>query len=193
MKKLLSLFLLIFSIQAAFIGNAQDVPSITDTTLQKDNSDSLGEEPSSNQKTQTKSVFINDLPQDLSSATLVILLFEESTDYFKNKNMKYKERFKEYPYPILFVEPSALEAALANNKYLLVDLSRRAIEQRFRGKAGGGFELDTKHVTYHNYCIQDNRNPGTYYRLVKWIDCEKGGEIFCLKRFIKGVLKEKED
>ncbi|MBC7488351.1 MAG: hypothetical protein H7282_16555 [Cytophagaceae bacterium] len=193
MKKTLPLFLFIFCLKSSFTISAQDTPSVKDTTLFQENNglslDSLQDEPLSNTKPSTKLLFINELPKDLAISTLVVLLFEESTDYFKNKNIKYKERFKEYPYPILFVQPGALETAVTTNKYMLVDFQRNAIEQRFRGKAGGGVELNTRHINYHNYCIQDNRKPDTYYRLIKWIDCERGGEIFCLKRFIKGVIK----
>ncbi|MDF2455458.1 MAG: hypothetical protein K0R51_1451 [Cytophagaceae bacterium] len=193
MKKCIPFFLLICSLQPSLIVQAQNTPSSRDTTFTQSFADSLEAEPLSPQKASSKLLFINALPKDLANSTLVVLLFEESTEYFKNKNVKYQERFKEYPYPILFVQPAALETAIANNKYMLVDLYRKSIEQRFRGKAGGGFELDTKHIIYHNYCIKDNRNPDTYYRLIKWIDCEKGGEIFCLKRFIKGVINANED
>lgn len=165
-----------------------------------------------------KSIFVRELPKDLSSSTLLILLFDEQevnpkdtsalskeelakrrerTLRFKNKNAKYKERFKEYTYPILFVYPNDVDSLSKIYPYLLVNRFTRG--QKTIDRTGGGINdpdyamnHHTKNVVYMNYCIRDNKKPEIFYQLPKWVDCDKG-ELFCLKRFINGVMNGKDE
>jgi hypothetical protein len=155
--------------------------------------------------------YINELPSDLSTQTLLVQLYDDidiskedsasmSADEFarrkrkilsnRKKNEKFKEQLKEYPYPIKFIYRKDLFELAKTHPYELHDRLNKVRELEVGNKYGSDHSVRTVIKYYHNYCIKDHRLEDTYYRLPEWKDCGKQTLYGCLRAFVKSILKE---
>ncbi len=169
------------------------------------------DEPYENADFSNKVIFIDELPADLSTQTLLVLLFDDfdvskedsalisaeelakrkkQIAKYKKKNEQFKMSLKEYPYPVTFAYMKDLKELTSKHPYQLVDRYRRESVMRPKRNSSGHIVMVSKRVLFHNYCIKDHRKTDTFYRLPSWIDCDREMEYGCLNKFVKTILKQ---